>query len=58
MTPGARIVVSSAIASGIMIVMPFLLPETLGRSLESLEAGTLGATSAPRMALDAQPTRR
>jgi hypothetical protein len=41
-----------------MIAMLFLLPETRGRSLESLEAGALGATSAPRMALDAQPTTR
>jgi hypothetical protein len=46
----------SVIASRIMIAMLFLLGETC--SLESLEAGTLGATSAPRMALDAQLTTR
>ena len=53
---GATIAVFSAIASGIMIVMLFLLPETRGRSLESLEAGVLGATAIPRMALDPRPT--
>jgi len=55
---GATIAVFSAIASGIMILMLFLLPETRGRSLESLEAGALGATDAPRMALDPRPTTR
>ena len=35
---GATIAVFSAVASGIMIVMLMLLPETRGRSLVSLEA--------------------
>jgi hypothetical protein len=39
-----------------MIVMLFLLPETRGRSLESLEADTLGTAGAPQMALDPRPT--
>jgi len=55
---GATIAVFSAIASGIMMLMLFLLPETRGRSLESLEAGTLGVTGAPQPALEAQPTTR
>ena len=37
---GATIAVFSAVASGIMIVMLMLLPETRGRSLASLEAAT------------------
>jgi len=41
-----------------MMLMLFLLPETRGRSLESLEAGTLGVTGAPQPALEAQPTTR
>ena len=49
---GATIAVFSAVASGIMIVMLMLLPETRGRSLESLEAGVLSEPSAPQMALD------
>jgi len=49
---GATIAVFSAVASGIMIVMLMLLPETRGRSLESLEAGALSEPSAPQMALD------
>ena len=49
---GATIAVFSALASGIMIVMLMLLPETRGRSLESLEAGALSEPSAPQMALD------
>ena len=49
---GATIAVFSALASGIMIVMLMLLPETRGRSLESLEAGVLSEPSAPQMALD------
>jgi MFS family permease len=53
---GATIAVFSAVASGIMIVMLFLLPETRGRSLKSLEVGALGATGVPRLALDAQAT--
>jgi len=55
---GATIAVFSAIASGIMMLMLFILPETRGRSLESLEAGTLGVTGAPQLALEAQPTTR
>ena len=39
-----------------MIVMLFLLPETRGRSLESLEAGTFGAAAVPRMTLEPRPT--
>ena len=35
---GTTIAVFSAVASGIMIVMLMLLPETRGRSLASLEA--------------------
>ena len=49
---GATIAVFSAVASGVMIVMLMLLPETRGRSLESLEAGALSEPSAPQMALD------
>ena len=37
---GATIAVFSAVASGIMILMLMLLPETRGRSLASLEAAT------------------
>ena len=55
---GPTIAVFSAIASGIMIVMLLMLPETRGRSLESLEAGTLGTAGAPQVALHAQPTTR
>ena len=55
---GATIAVFSAVASGVMIVMLLLLPETRGRSLESLEAGRLGATAVPRMAFDPRPTTR
>jgi len=58
MSLGATIAVFSAVASGIMIVMLFLLPETRGRSLESLEAGPLGVTSVPRTALGPRPTTR
>jgi len=36
---GATIAVASAFASGLMIVMLLLLPETRGRTLQSLEAG-------------------
>ena len=39
-----------------MIVMLFLLPETRGRSLESLEARTFGATAVSRMTLEPRPT--
>jgi sugar phosphate permease len=56
MSLGATIAVFSAIASGIMIVMLFLLPETRGRSLESLEAGRFGATAVPRMTLEPRTT--
>jgi len=52
------IAVFSAIASGLMIVMLLMLPETRGRSLESSEAGTLGTAGVPRMALDPQLTTR
>src|SRR5215831_10140539 len=38
MSLGATIAIFSAVASGIMIVMLMLLPETRGRSLASLEA--------------------
>jgi MFS family permease len=55
---GATIAVFSAVASGIMIAMLFLLPETRGRSLESLEAGALRPGAAPQMALDPGPTTR
>ena len=53
MSLGSAIVVFSSLASGVMIVMLLTLPETHGRSLESLEAG---AAAAPRMARDAVPT--
>jgi MFS family permease len=53
---GATIAAFSAIASGIMIVMLFLLPETRGRSLESLEADAPGTAGTPRVALDPRPT--
>ena len=43
---GLTIAVLSAFASGIMIVMLMLLPETRGRSLASLEAAPAGAPSA------------
>jgi predicted MFS family arabinose efflux permease len=43
---GLTIAVLSAIASGIMIVMLMLLPETRGRSLASLEAAPAGTPSA------------
>jgi MFS family permease len=56
MSLGTTIAVFSAIASGIMIVMLFLLPETRGRSLESLEAGAFGAAAFPRMTLEPRPT--
>ena len=46
MSLGATIAMFSAIASGIMIVMLFLLPETRGRSLASLEPGPAGSPSA------------
>ena len=46
MSLGAAIGVFSTIAFGIMIVMLLLLPETRGRSLESIEA-ELGPASAP-----------
>jgi MFS family permease len=52
---GPTIAVFSAIASGLMIVMLLMLPETRGRSLESLEAATPGTASAPRMALNPRP---
>jgi hypothetical protein len=39
-----------------MIVMLLTLPETRGRSLESLEKGTSGATAVPRMMLEPRPT--
>jgi MFS family permease len=55
MSLGAAIVVFSSLASGIMILMLLTLPETRGRSLESLEAG---AADAPRIAFEAQPTTR
>ena len=55
MSLGAAIVVFSSLASGIMILMLLTLPETRGRSLESLEAGT---ADAPRIAFEAQPTTR
>src|SRR5208282_1828652 len=55
---GATIAVFSAVASGIMILMLLVLPETRGRSLESLEVGTAGAAGAPRMALGPSPTAR
>jgi len=56
MSLGAAIVVFSSLASGIMIVMLLTLPETRGRSLESLETGTFGATAVPRMTLEPRPT--
>ena len=43
---GLTIAVLSAFASGIMIVMLMLLPETRGRSLASLEAAPAGTPSA------------
>ena len=46
MSLGAAIVVFSSLASGIMIVMLLTLPETRGRSLESLEAGPAGEPAA------------
>jgi MFS family permease len=52
---GPTIAVLSAIASGLMIVMLLMLPETRGRSLESLEAATPGTASVPRMALNPRP---
>jgi MFS family permease len=55
MSLGAAIVVFSSLASGIMILMLLTLPETRGRSLESLEAGT---ADAPRIAFEAQPMTR
>jgi MFS family permease len=57
MSLGAAIVVFSSLASGIMIVTLLMLPETRGRSLESLEIGTASSAGA-RMALDPQPTTR
>ena len=46
MSLGAAIVVFSSLASGVMIVMLLTLPETRGRSLESLEAGPSGEPAA------------
>ena len=51
---GVSIAIFSAIASGIMIVMLMLLPETRGRSLAALEAGATGA-AAPGTGLERQP---
>jgi len=56
MSLGAAIVVFSSLASGVMIVMLLTLPETRGRSLESLEAAD--AAAAPRIALDPRLTAR
>jgi len=56
MSLGAAIVVFSSLASGVMIVMLLTLPETRGRSLESLEAAD--AAAAPRIALDPRVTAR
>ena len=58
MSLGAAIVVFSSLASGVMIVMLLTLPETRGRSLESLEPGAADSAAAPRMALDPRPTAR
>jgi MFS family permease len=58
MSLGTAIAVFSALAFGVMIVMLLTLPETRGRSLESLEGGALGATGGPTMALDPRPTTR
>jgi MFS family permease len=55
---GVAIVVFSSLASGVMIVMLVTLPETRGRTLESLEVGALGATDGPTMALDPRLTTR
>jgi hypothetical protein len=41
-----------------MIVMLLTLPETRGRSLESLETRLADAAPAPRMALDPRPAAR
>jgi len=43
---GTAIAVCSAVASGIMIVMLLLLPETRGRSLAELDGGVAGIVSA------------
>jgi predicted MFS family arabinose efflux permease len=47
---GTTIALFSAVASGLMIVMLLMLPETRGRSLESLEAapGALGGSAVGR----------
>jgi hypothetical protein len=37
-------------------VVLFLLPETRGRSLESLEADAPGTAGAPQLTLDPRPT--
>jgi hypothetical protein len=58
MSLGAAIVVFSSLASGVMIVMLLTLPETRGRSLESLEPGAADAAAAPRIALDPRVTAR
>ena len=42
---GATIAILSAFASGLMIVMLLLLPETRGRSLDSLEAAAPAAAA-------------
>jgi len=55
---GVAIVVFSSLASGVMIVLLVTLPETRGRTLESLEVGALGATDGPTMALDPRLTTR
>jgi MFS family permease len=58
MSLGAAIVVFSSLASGVMIVMLLTLPETRGRSLESLEPGATDSVAAPRIALDPRVTAR
>jgi MFS family permease len=44
---GATIAVASAFASGLMIIMLFLLPETRGRNLETLDGQFTTAGAAP-----------
>jgi MFS family permease len=53
---GATIAVASAFASGLMIVMLFLLPETRGRSLETLD--TQFGAAAPEVSRAAGTPRR
>jgi MFS family permease len=47
---GATIAILSAVASGIMIVMLLLLPETRGRSLDAVDQTASGGANMPRAA--------